>query len=228
MRTQNRTHAVMAQRHEDRDSLDDFPTPPWATRALFEHVLKVMPSPTNLICREPACGRGDMSRVLQSYFDAVVSSDTYDYGFGATGDYLATKCRVTDWMITNPPFNLAQRFVEKAFKETREGVAVLVRLQFIEGVGRYNGLYADNPPSIIAPFTERVPMFRGRLKKKGSTATAYAWFVWRHTPVKETKVVWIPPCRKLLERDGDYDKRQNDKPSRKRSIASMARGSSAR
>jgi hypothetical protein len=31
--------AVMAQRREPPDSLDYFPTPPWATRALFRHVL---------------------------------------------------------------------------------------------------------------------------------------------------------------------------------------------
>ena len=37
--TQNRSHAVMQQRHEAHDSLDDFPTPPWATRALMECVL---------------------------------------------------------------------------------------------------------------------------------------------------------------------------------------------
>ena len=35
---QNKTHAVMSQRHEDKESKDYFPTPPWATRALFEKV----------------------------------------------------------------------------------------------------------------------------------------------------------------------------------------------
>ena len=36
---QNRSHAVMAQRVEGKGSPDDFPTPPWATRALLEHVI---------------------------------------------------------------------------------------------------------------------------------------------------------------------------------------------
>ena len=36
---QNTSHAVMAQRAELKNSLDDFPTPPWATRALIEHVV---------------------------------------------------------------------------------------------------------------------------------------------------------------------------------------------
>jgi len=39
MGKQNTSHAVMAQRFEAKDSLDDFPTPPWATRALLEHVI---------------------------------------------------------------------------------------------------------------------------------------------------------------------------------------------
>ena len=29
----------MAQRIESKDSLDDFPTPPWATRSLLEYVI---------------------------------------------------------------------------------------------------------------------------------------------------------------------------------------------
>ena len=29
----------MATRIEGKESLDDFPTPPWATRALIEHVI---------------------------------------------------------------------------------------------------------------------------------------------------------------------------------------------
>ena len=36
---QNTSHAVMAQRSEPKDSPDNFPTPPWATRALLENVL---------------------------------------------------------------------------------------------------------------------------------------------------------------------------------------------
>ncbi len=34
--SQNRSSAVMQQRSEPPDSLDDFPTPPWATRAICE------------------------------------------------------------------------------------------------------------------------------------------------------------------------------------------------
>src|SRR3954447_532837 len=36
---QNISYPVMARRFEPMHSADDFPTPPWAARALFEYVL---------------------------------------------------------------------------------------------------------------------------------------------------------------------------------------------
>ena len=53
---QNTSHAVMSQRIEPRGSLDDFPTPPWATRALMEHILNGNDIKKDS-CWEPACGR---------------------------------------------------------------------------------------------------------------------------------------------------------------------------
>jgi hypothetical protein len=58
-----------------RNALDDFPTPPWATRALCEYVIE--PSGTVL---EPATGRGYMSRPLAEYFASVTESDIDSYG----------------------------------------------------------------------------------------------------------------------------------------------------
>jgi hypothetical protein len=58
---QNTSHGVMAQRTEDKDSLDDFPTPPWATRALIEHILSEHRAVlSHSTCLEPACGVGHM------------------------------------------------------------------------------------------------------------------------------------------------------------------------
>ena len=65
---QNTSHAVMAQRIEPQDSPDDFPTPPWATRALAEHIIEEKPSLKNMTCLEPACGAGHMAKPLSEYF----------------------------------------------------------------------------------------------------------------------------------------------------------------
>ncbi len=206
VRLQNTSHAVMAQRTEPGDSPDDFPTPPWATRALIEHVLPSKASLVSLTCLEPACGAGHMTRPLQEYFREVQSSDAFDYGFGKQRDFLTHPfaANSVDWVITNPPFRLAEQFILRSLDIARVGVAILARTVFLESVGRYGRIFRDQPPTKFAQFTERVPMFRGRLDRNGSTATGYAWFVWDKSSEDTSRLVWIPPCRKALERETDY------------------------
>ena len=212
--SQNRSHAVMAQRIEPHDSLDHFPTPPWATRALFEHVIQNRVKRT---CWEPACGTGEMSLVIQEYWPSTFASDVHDYGWGhAQHDflqpYLPEGMRETmteiEWIITNPPFRLAQEFVERSLSIVTIGVAILVRSVFIESIERYNELFKRRPPGIMAQFVERVPMVKGRLDRKASTATSYCWLVWPSKSVPrefiDTRLQWIPPCRAHLERSTDY------------------------
>ncbi|WP_078708244.1 SAM-dependent methyltransferase [Consotaella salsifontis] len=203
---QNISHAVMAQRHEPRDSADDFPTPPWATRALLEHVIgkeKVR----GLSCLEPACGRGYMSLPLFEYFRQVESSDALPYGFGSVRDFLEYPFAALshDWVITNPPFRLAEEFVDRALVVARRGVAILARTVFLESVGRYENIFRLRPPSKFAQFTERVAMVKGRVDPKASTATGYAWFVWEKDELAQPSLMWVPPCRRSLERAGDYE-----------------------
>lgn len=234
---QNRSSAVMQQRVEPLDSLEDFPTPPWATRALVEHVvwprLPVFDPPRYLARQmvwEPACNRGHMARPLQEYFRRVHASDIDDFSAewdeqDRVVDFLAQgsesqhiKAQGLDWVITNAPFKLGLRFIQRAFEiEPREGVAVFTRTGFLESIGRYEALFCDRPPSVVAQFVERPILHKGVLRdpnkpywdeatqqwRRPSTATAYCWLVWmmgRH----DTEFMWIPPCRKDLERDDDY------------------------
>jgi hypothetical protein len=203
---QNRSHAVMAQRIEASDSADDFPTPPWATRGFMEHVIPECGPFSEMSCLEPACGAGHMAKVLKEYFGEVRSSDAYPYGYGAVRDYLDVpyEANAVDWVITNPPFRLAEDFVQRSLMVARRGVAILARTVFIESVGRYRNIFEINPPTKFAQYTERVPMVRGRLDRKASTATGYAWLVWKKVPASATRLMWVPPCRKMLERDSDY------------------------
>jgi hypothetical protein len=202
---QNTSHAVMAQRTEGKQSLDDFPTPLWATRALIEHVVG-KDAVVDLTCLEPACGRGHMAVALGEYFSEVKAHDIFDYGFGSVADSQKTKHADNsfDWVISNPPFRLAEDFITRSLSIARVGVAMLVRTVFIESVGRYDRLFRPIPPARVAQFTERVPMVKGRVDKKASTATGYAWIVWEKSTQLGTSLVWIPPSRKSLERDGDY------------------------
>lgn len=233
---QNKSSAVMQQRAEPDDSLDDFPTVPHAGRALIEHVL----APAGLAitdtttCWEPACNRGFLVRGLASYFKPanIYCTDIFDYGWRGMErqeDFLfhgAKAPRSIDWVISNPPFKLAQQFIEKGLRVARCGVAMLVRTSFVEGQERYSELFLPNPPTVIAQFVERVPLFKGKVRdpnekywdpegknpktgkntgcwKKPSTATSYCWIVWVRNMMPQP-FVWIPPCRRQLERFGDY------------------------
>lgn len=208
--TQNTSTAVMQRRSEPHDSLDDFPTPPWATRALCEWLIGWGYSLDRTVCREPAANRGYMVRPLREYFDRVEASDIHDYGAGfAVQDYIfgPDPAGVVGWTITNPPFRLAQEFIQQARNTSRLGVAVIVRSAFLEGGARYRDLFKDAPPTDILQFCERVPMVRGRYDHKAASATAYSWLVWRKNDrTGGTRFAWIPPgTRKRLERASDYE-----------------------
>lgn len=219
--SQNTSHAVMAQRAEAHDSLDDFPTPPWATRALLEHVIIPAGSARDDLRRlsvwEPACNRGFMSDPLEGYFGTIWASDIHDYGlegafqhdfiFPAMPHVMNWSEARPDWIISNPPFRLAEQFIARASEIATHGFAFLVRTSFLEGVGRFDSLFSKNPPSIVAQFAERVPMVKGRYDPDASTATSYCWLVWVDGD-PGTRLVWIPPCRRQLERESDWPVRE--------------------
>jgi hypothetical protein len=149
-----------------------------------------------------------MAKVLREYFGQVVCSDAYDYGYGVTRDFLEQPYpdKSFDWVITNPPFRLAEEFLMSGLRVARNGVAILARTVFLESVGRYMAIFQTTPPTTFAQFVERVPMVKGRLDSRATTATGYAWFVWdKRIRTAKPALVWIPPCRRDLERRGDYE-----------------------
>lgn len=220
---QNRSNAVMATRVEPDDSLDDFPTPPWAFRALMEKVYPAMGWGRGDFAIEPAANRGFMLRTMREYYPLGIGFDVFDYGVNLPViDFLFPTTKklqlgAFDRVITNPPFRLAPEFIEKALEWSNLGCAMLLRTQFVEGGERYDRLFKNNPPTLIAFFVERVIMHKGILRdpkvlywdentqkmKRPSTATSYAWFCWERGMTPQAPI-WIPPCRKALEIDGDY------------------------
>lgn len=224
--TQNTSSAVMQQRREPHDSLDDFPTPPWATRALIDHLVGKLwwPHSRSQSVREPAANRGHMVKPLAEYFGRVEASDIHDYGAGfPVEDYLfGPPPPHTDWTITNPPFRLAEQFVARALA-CSDVVAIFARSAFLEGEQRHKRLFSVHQPYSVLQFTERVVIHKGKLAnpevavevwsekeqafvmRKPSSATAYCWIVWVRGHEAATLFDWIAPCRRRLERPGDYE-----------------------
>src|SRR5690348_803545 len=101
---QNTSHAVMAQRREAPDCLDFFPTPKWATRALFEHVIGPRAGKRGW---EPACGDGAMVTVMDEYMRTNAASDVHDYGLDRAvrhdflQPYTPNGIGAAEWIITN-------------------------------------------------------------------------------------------------------------------------------
>lgn len=233
-RGQNRSNAVMATRVEPDDSLDDFPTPPWAGRALLEKVSADLGwQLSNLSCLEPACNRGFLLRALDERFAHVDAADAFDYGLGFDVDDFLFPRQGDDYrfdcIITNPPFRLAQEFALRGMQQSRSLTALLCRTQFSEGSARFDELFRGRRPFAIWQFVERVVMVKGRCVRAGdpqldafgeplrddkgrvkrhTTATSYAWFLWGPDRAERTLYDWIPPCRLRLERPGDYDEPQ--------------------
>lgn len=215
--------SLMGSRVEVISSLDYFPTPPWATRALMEHVLPSIGIRDVDSAWEPACGEGHISGVLEEYVrGTVVATDIFDYsegdealwpaGWAGCRDFLdeTAASPVADWIITNPPFGeKALAFTLRALALAKVGVAMFVPLRWIETVDRYEKLFKPTPPTVFAPFVERVNLCKGKWDPKGSTATSYCWMVW----VKDRDPrapFWVPPgCRKALSRADDVERFTN-------------------
>jgi len=205
----NGSRAVMASRAEPDESLDYFPTPPFATRALCEVILPRYCIARSSAAWEPACGEGHMAEVLGEYFREVVATDIHDYGYGDVANFLNPGAHCfPDWVVTNPPFSdKAEAFVLRAIEVARVGVAMFLRLQWLETVGRYERIFKPHPPALIAQFSERVPLCKGRWDPDGSTATAYLWIVWNRSHRGPTEFAWIPPGqRERLTRPDDRDR----------------------
>jgi hypothetical protein len=224
--------AVMASREHPADDLDFAPTPPWATRALMERVLPQIPEIDFAIreqkCWEPACGEGHMAEVLREYFRFVHASDIHDYGHGDVVDFLSDDGKTVmpmDWVITNPPFqDKAEAFTLRALDLAGVGVAIFAQLRWLETIGRYEHIFRDQPPTLLAFFVERVEICMGRWEPEGGTATAYMWLVWVKDRAPQAPL-WIPPgCREALTRPDD-EKRFTAHPVMRRKSFGRARPS---
>ena len=224
--------AVRAQKRSKKDRGDNpppwrvhelFPTPPWATRALFEYVLPQLDvkTPINSIW-EPTAGLRHMADVCEEYAREVLATDimVYDSALNVL-PYDFRDARPSSnyegvWIVTNPPFELAVDFYETAlglFDGRDGGLAMLLRAVWIEGKDRYERVFDTAPPTLFAPFAERVAMCEGGYDPKLSTATSYAWFVWQFERGEAVRLVEnvdlfptfiIPPdCRERFIKPAD-------------------------
>jgi hypothetical protein len=163
----------MSQRDSgyERKERDLYETPEWVTFALFPHIIA---RGTNIVW-EPACGNGKMVQALKAcaHIRHVIATD-----IESDDDFLSFGCMAAAGsIITNPPYEQAQEFIEHALRLTEPGafVCMLLRTDFDHAKSRQH-LFGDCPQfakKIV--LTKRIRWFED---SKGSPSFNHAWFIW--------------------------------------------------
>lgn len=150
----------------DRPPTDFYPTPDNVTKAL----LNVLNLDTDTIIWEPACGEGHMVRTLENNGFKVVGTDIQ-----SGTNFLQTTKLQGDWIITNPPFNIAENFIRHAHMLTPHGIALLLKSQYWHSAKRLK-LFNEFTPSYVCPLSWRPDFLFG--KKGGSPTMEVLWTIW--------------------------------------------------
>jgi hypothetical protein len=164
---------VMSMKTWERKAADFYPTPADVTQALLD---ALGPQPRPLRIWEPACGTGEMARVLREAGHEVYATDLHYRGYGAQGvDFLQVSDDGLDAIITNPPFEIAEEFIRHALKQAPL-VAMLLKSNYWH-TKRGKQLFADCPPTMEYKLTWR-PAFLQK-ERGNSPLMDCSWHVWR-------------------------------------------------
>jgi hypothetical protein len=181
-----------------RSPLKEHPADLYDTNPVAVHALLKVEKLPHLIW-EPACGVGNIVKILRDAGHQVIASDLNNRGCPdsmSAIDFLfplVVPIIECDAIVTNPPYSLAEEFVYTAL-ERASLVIMLLRLAFYESTRRARLL--DSAGLIrIHVFANRLPMMHraGWTGRRASSAMAFAWFVWsrNHTgPTTIDRIRW--------------------------------------
>lgn len=198
------TQAVMAQLNAsshskwERASYDYYATPPKATEFLLQ-----LEKFSDVIV-EPACWEWHISKVLEKHWKQVLSSDIVDRWYKDSRD--KTSCvrdfinseevwlHSSPWdIITNPPYSLANEFLEMAMYHTRpwQKIAFFLRIQFLEWVKRAK-IFKKYPPKTIWVSSRTLRCAKNwDFENATGNASTYCWFVWENWRTGDPVVKWF-------------------------------------
>lgn len=181
----------------DRADNDYYATPTSATSDLFN----VVDFSGNFL--EPCVGAGHIAEVIKQYYpgSAVIGLDLVDRGYENTivSDFLTYDFggAVFDNIVTNPPYSIAQEFLEKGMQIVAPNgkIAMFLKIQFLEGSKRKK-MFEKYPPEYIYVFSKRQnPWRNGRAVdengKPWQSTMCFAWFVWKKGFAGEPTIRWI-------------------------------------
>jgi hypothetical protein len=181
---------------------DFYPTPEFATQELLRNV----PIIDGAIL-ECCIGDGAIARVLDEGSREVYGSDIDPQtncsfcGDATRRDFWQGVLDVMpeeriDWVVTNPPFNVAAEIVPLAYEFASTGIAMLLRLSFLEPVEDRGAWLNEHPPTsmIVLP---RIS-FTGDGKTDSVTC---AWMIWEKAKAGTITVAQNPKFIKPESRE---------------------------
>ena len=176
----------------ERVENDYYATSPIAVRMLLE---KEKFSPNIWEC---ASGGDHIVKVLKEYGYNVWATDIIDRtGHTEILDFLQSDIKYDGDIITNPPYTLAQTFVEKALDSVTDGhkVAMYLRLLFLEGKKRQQLFRQRNLKTVYVAAARMGCGANGKFydqeREYEGGSVAFAWFIWEKGYVGDPVIKWF-------------------------------------
>lgn len=197
--------------HKERNKLDYYATPTAEVINILEELNIDFKNNTIL---EPCVGGGHMANGILNYLAddvenvRLIGTDIHNRGYendewelycGPEYDFFSDDYPYNnvDWIIMNPPYSVIEPFVIRALEIANKGIIMLARLQFLEGESRYDTILKDNPPTDVYIYVDRIQCWKDGIEPQGSSAQAYAWFIWDNEHKHPTQVHWLRRNDKL-------------------------------
>ena len=186
---------------------DQYFTPPEPVEKFCRYIEQVKPYsvayPATIL--DPCAGTGVWGNTYKSIFNHStlygIDIDTSlekpeGFDFWQTGSFLDSNLtnKKFDIIISNPPFNLAEKFVHEGFKHLASYglLAYLLPLAFLSSIGRNIRVFnANKNPNEVIVSSRRID-FTGQ----GNPHTNVAMFIWydmelRQYGTVDTEVTWL-------------------------------------
>jgi hypothetical protein len=192
-----------------RSPSDNYSTPSWCTRRILEAV-----SLPGGVWLDPGAGSGKIIRAVNAVrsdvvWDAVEVRDeclpdlvsagattmiTSFLEFGAL-----SLPRRPDIILTNPPYRLAEEFIDLCLPLAKVATVMLLRLNYLGSQRRSDFMRRFPPDVFILP---NRPAFTTNKKGKMSTdSIEYAWFYWPSGKPRQSGSIRVLASTSKTERD---------------------------
>ena len=152
---------------------------------------------------EPCVGGGHIANAIKNFYTnerEITGLDLVDRGYPNTivQDFLTWETdKKFEGIITNPPFSLAQEFIEKGMELlTEDGqMAMFLKVQFLEGAKRKD-FFEKYPPKYVYVFRNRMATWNNGNEldsngKRWATTMCHAWFIWEKGSKTEPIIRWL-------------------------------------